>query len=169
MSSQQNAPASADAKLLTSIESHSLSEAKKENLKNPHTATEQYSEGVLEDNEGRACRQLFDFKDRRNHAVNKSRWRKNIDGVLAKICLSRTRKNPLGGILDEVDIKSVLKAGSKAERKKNQDRRKLPLILRRRLRCCFSTGSRRRHKKRKPDDWELQLQKFASEYSSSPW
>ncbi|KAG6667616.1 uncharacterized protein LOC122315516 isoform X3 [Carya illinoinensis] len=134
------------------------------------TAVEQYHGDMLDDYERRTCTPLFQVKDRSNNIVNKPQWRKAIDGILGKFRSLRKRQpNPLGGILDEVDLKSLLKAANSKRCKRENIS---SIIMRKtfwgRLACCSSasTGSAiRSHKRKKPKEWQLQLQRYVSEYS----
>lgn len=136
-------------------------------LKNPNATVEQYHEDILDDYERRTCTPLFQVKDRSNiNVVNKPQWREVIDGIFGKFSSLRKRQpNPLGGILDEVDLKSLLKAANS----KRCEGKKIRSTFWGRLACCSSastTGSViRSHKRKKPKEWELQLQRYVSEYS----
>lgn len=137
-------------------------------MKNPNAAVEQYHEDILDDYERRTCTPLFQVKDRSNEVVNKAQWRKVIDDIFSRFNSLRKRQpNPLGEILDEVDLKSLMKAANS----KRCERKKISSIKRKtfwgRLACCSSaTGSVfRSHKRKKPKEWELQLQRYVSEYS----
>ncbi|OMP10801.1 hypothetical protein COLO4_04260 [Corchorus olitorius] len=106
----------------------------------------------------------FEYRTGRQEP-KKSKWKKKIEDVVAKITNSGSKKPqqylPVGSDLYETEVKGILKMRWEEERKKNQ-RTKWPTSC---FCSCYPCCSNKSNGRRNLEEWEFQLE----EYYSSTW